>query len=380
MTEGGRRLGYQPALDGVRALAIIPVVLLHIFDWPPVGALGVDVFFVLSGFLITTILLDEWGEFQGISLPKFYARRALRLFPALVVMLGVFVAYQLLRYLSGSLPASDLKRALMTAVYGASYISNWFLAFRPKLIGSLYHLWSLATEEQFYLIWPPLLLIALRKRMKHKHLLVAVLGLALVIMVNRLVIYLSGAPLRRVAFAPDTRSDALLIGCMCGIWYVHSSAKASSRFLNALRRAWIPALGFILLAMTIPPNWDFFYLGGLTMFSIASAILILVCVTDPHSPLTQVLTKRPLVYIGKLSYSLYLWHVTTFLIVGEIAFAVLNTPPEGALKTAVQAAALVGSVIAAMLSRYLVEVPFLKKKDRFTPIHRVPGTQTTSGS
>src|SRR5262249_48910494 len=157
-------LGYIPALDGLRALAVMAVLLYHgDVKWMPGGYLGVDVFFVISGYLITCLLLGDWRQYHGIRFGRFYLRRARRLLPAVFLMLGVVALYSVL-FLPDTL--SELRGQVFAA---AGYIENWWLTFhdvsyfvaagRPPL---LRHLWSLAVEEQFYLVWPLMLAVILR--------------------------------------------------------------------------------------------------------------------------------------------------------------------------------------------------------------------------
>jgi peptidoglycan/LPS O-acetylase OafA/YrhL len=155
---GGRALGYRPALDGVRGIAIALVVGFHAFGWPGAGTLGVDLFFVLSGFLITAILIEEHGRTGTISIRGFYRRRARRLLPALFAMLTPYLLLAGVAVLVGQ--GSTVFLALAGAL---TYTSNIIVAVDPSAVpAGLIHLWSLAAEEQFYLIWPLLLLSLLR--------------------------------------------------------------------------------------------------------------------------------------------------------------------------------------------------------------------------
>jgi peptidoglycan/LPS O-acetylase OafA/YrhL len=168
-----RPFRYQPALDGVRGVAIVLVVLFH-YPWGvtdaraffgnnPVhgGFLGVDAFFVLSGFLITTLLLQEHAKSGGVNLRRFYARRAFRLVPALVVLLVIAV------FLHFLLPAGDVNRPETSGLLGMLfYVANWVSIYRPKALGITADTWSLAIEEQFYLLWPIVLVLMLRRRLR----------------------------------------------------------------------------------------------------------------------------------------------------------------------------------------------------------------------
>ncbi len=201
------RLGYRPALDGVRGLAIALVVPLHAFGWPHDGAVGVDLFFVLSGFLITTILLEERAETGRISFTSFYRRRAARLVPALVVMLALYTIVT-----RGAHPWSIF--------FGATYTTNIAQVLDPDNGPfALSHLWSLAQEEQFYLLWPPLLLLIVRAK---PALLPRILTLMIfAVVVEKLVLAALGASEIRSMAAPTrtpirSLSAASLLRCSPG--------------------------------------------------------------------------------------------------------------------------------------------------------------------
>jgi peptidoglycan/LPS O-acetylase OafA/YrhL len=169
----GMRLGHRPALDGIRGVAVVLVLARHIWPEGGAGMVGVDLFFVLSGFLITSLLIEEWVERGGISFTAFYARRALRLLPALYAMLTVFVACSLL-FARGDRLVHALKSAGLAGTYLTGYAAfdNFFNS-RP-----LGPVWSLAVEEQFYLLWPLILWLALRRGWSLQRCAVLAIGLA----------------------------------------------------------------------------------------------------------------------------------------------------------------------------------------------------------
>jgi peptidoglycan/LPS O-acetylase OafA/YrhL len=346
-----RRLGYVPALDGVRGVAIALVVAFHAYHWPVGGFLGVHVFFVLSGFLITSLLLDEWTRTGRISLRSFYARRALRLVPALAVFVSLYLAVQTAREVITP-DALALPAAAKGALAGAFYVSNIVQAAGTHFAVSVVHLWSLAAEEQFYVLWPVtlvgLLLLGARRRGFQ-----AFLGIAIVLLVlHRLRLTLDGADWRRLYLAPDTTFDPLLIGCLTAVWFVSGRLPRPLRsrtFLTVL--GVIAAVGGAVVALTLGNQDRELYLGPLTAFAAAVAVLILVAVTRPEGPLARVLRVRPLVYLGRISYSLYLWH----LIALELAWRGLDAPTELGILMGLGAAAA---------SYHFVEQPFLRRKRR----------------
>src|SRR4051812_31140019 len=198
-------LGYRPALDGLRAVAITLVVSLHAFRWPNGGYLGVDLFFVLSGFLITTLLLEEHHATGRISLSRFYLRRARRLLPALFVMLAAYSAWSL------TTQGVDPTRYVLE---GVLYCTNYFLAYRGQL-SPIEHLWSLAEEEQFYLLWPLLLIgLLLWRRRVMGIFLIVVFGLLVWNEVWQTHHHANGL---RLDYGIDTRSDGLVVGCLLAV-------------------------------------------------------------------------------------------------------------------------------------------------------------------
>jgi peptidoglycan/LPS O-acetylase OafA/YrhL len=346
------RLGYRPELDGMRGIAIALVVSLHIVNWPPGGFLGVDAFFTLSGFLITTLLLEEWEVHGAISLRKFYLRRIFRLFPALACLLIVYSVFAVI--LGGS--ARNLR--LQGALYGLTYVANWIQAIDlPFPKEELGYVWSLAIEEQFYLLWPLTLIFLLKvggvRPNRMKLILVAII---LSLVAWRTFLSQSGVSGPRLYFGTDARLDQLLVGCLLGVLFTtRLKPSVGSWRLNV---AAVLALGFLGWRVFGGNYWvPWLFTGGLTLISIAVAILIYVCVTGSFPLLNRLLSLKWLVFVGTISYSLYLWHV-------PVTRAISGTPLEqlGWVTVGVKASL---SVAAACASYYLIELPFLRKKRNF---------------
>ena len=215
--SAGRALGYQPAFDGLRALAIGLVVLVHVYRWPAGGYLGVDLFFVLSGFLITSLLLEERDRHGDVSLTRFYGRRALRLFPAL----WVFLAASALIFAGLS---SHAGTHLKGFVQGFTYTTNLGVVFH-SFDSSYQTLWSLAIEEQFYLVWPAVLLVALWLGASRLGLAVVVFGVALAEASARFFLTPAHVP-QRFGWETVTRFDSILIGCVAGLLSASASPAA----------------------------------------------------------------------------------------------------------------------------------------------------------
>jgi peptidoglycan/LPS O-acetylase OafA/YrhL len=347
----GRRLGYVPALDGARGVAIALVVSFHAFDRPVGGFLGVHVFFVLSGFLITSLLLDEWRRTGRISLRSFYARRALRLFPALLVFVAAYLAVQTARELVTP-DALALSAAAKGALAGLFYVSNIVQAAGTHLGVSVVHLWSLAVEEQFYVLWPLTLIGLLALGARRRGVAAFLIGAIALLVLHRFRLYHEGADWRRLYLAPDTTFDALLIGCLAGVWFVSGRLPrplASRSFLTGF--AIVGAAGAAVTVLTLGTHDRVLYAGPLSAFAAAVAVLVLLVVTRPEGLLARGLSVRPLVYLGRISYSLYLWH----LIALELAWRGLDAPTG---------VGLVMGLAAAAASYHFVEMPFLRRKRR----------------
>jgi peptidoglycan/LPS O-acetylase OafA/YrhL len=338
------KLGYRPALDGLRAVAISAVVLYHASDfrYPASGLLGVDLFFVLSGFLITTLLLEEHRRRGVVSLGAFYQRRARRLLPALFILVGAFlVIWIMVAALGGTAPAS----VLLGVVAGLMYVTNFILASGhvDRLPFALTHLWSLAEEEQFYLLWPPILFFLFRARLGVA---IAACGAGVVLtQLRALELLHDGATSHRVAFGMDTRSLPILVGCLLALLL----ATRARRFLARSAR-WLVPVAIPLFVALLVIKWDDALFEGPLLASALCAAVLIQRALDSDSWVARTLSTAPTVFLGRISYSLYLWHVPIF-----VAFGIFGA---GVSLMAIPAIAL--SVAAAVASYYLVEQPFLR--------------------
>ena len=339
---------YVPALDGLRGIAIALVVSYHAFGWPARGFLGVHLFFVLSGFLITTLLLQEWQRSGTISLRSFYRRRALRLFPALAALLVAYLGLHLIRSAAGS-SEHDLSTALHAVGYGAFYVTNVVQAAGVVLPVPLNHLWSLAAEEQFYLLWPFLLVGALRFGVRPAVVEAGLLVGILLVALERVRLASDDASFARLYYGPDTTFDPILIGCLLGFWFVLDRAP---RLLGAAGSLVAPALVVAAIpVLVLGPDWKPVQWSWVLPFGLACALVLWAVVTGRAPRLERLLALRPLVALGRISYSLYLWHLLVIW-TGERQ---LGIPPALGLALAV--------VVAAASYRY-VEQPFLRSKGR----------------
>ena len=344
-------LGYRPALDGVRGVAILAVLAVHtshLFGWSLLkgGSIGVDIFFVLSGFLITCILLEEWSGTGTINLRHFYARRFLRLVPALLLLAVALLL------LSGALfSVSEAAQTRRTLPIALLYLSDFFASLAPQTsLGALRHTWSLAIEEHFYLLWPPVLLFLLKRGRSRRGLLVLTSSLAVAVCLHRVLLFNAGASPARTYFAFDARADALLIGCSAGMAVSWGFAQSFNR-LNTLA-----ALTLIILCL-FATNFasPLMHQGGFTVLAAATALLLINLVSAQSVIFNKLMETSPLVWVGKISYGLYLWHYPMFK---WIKYASAPWPIKLGL-------ALLGTFAVASVSFYFVERPLLRLKRRF---------------
>jgi peptidoglycan/LPS O-acetylase OafA/YrhL len=302
----GPRLPYRPGLDGLRAIAVAAVFLYHSrIDWMPGGFLGVDLFFVLSGYLITSLLLVEWEAHNRIDLRRFWLRRARRLLPALVVVVLAALI------LAAIFARDDLARTRGDAVSSLLYYTNWHLIVanhsyfnlmgRPSL---LQHLWSLAVEEQFYVIWPLLLVpgLVLVGRRRLPMLVVAGIAASAVLM---WILYRPSDP-SRVWYGTDTRAFLLLMGILLAlVWPAIERLRRALPLLELLGIA--AAVTTVLLFRQLhdfdPTIWH----GGDLAAAFCFTVLI-AAVAHPATGIGQALGVAPLRWVGERSYGIYLWH------------------------------------------------------------------------
>ena len=373
------RLPYLPGLDGLRALAVVAVLLYHAgLSWIPGGFLGVDVFFVLSGYLITSLLLAQWRAEGSVDLKAFWLGRARRLLPALYLLVVVTLAYAVL-FLPGEVAGL---RSDALAAFG--YATNWYLVFnhesyfeavgRPSL---LKHLWSLAVEEQFYLFWPVLFWLGISlgaTRWRRRRVLLGALGGAALSVLLMAILYVPGADPSRLYYGTDTRAAGLLIGAALALVWTPGVARKSYSTVRRLgegpipgrgkfRRRWgwltptlLDALGLIALgalvyfSLSLGEYDPFLYRGGLALVSLSSAALIMA-IAYPHTRIGErLLGWAPLRWVGERSYGIYLWHWPVFM----ITRSQLDVPLDGLPLLVLRVGA---TVVLADLSYRYVETP-----------------------
>ncbi len=290
---------YRRSLDGMRGVAVAAVVAYHVDIYRahkifPGGWAGVDVFFVLSGFLISAILLKEMDQFGRIDMRDFYYRRVIRLAPALLLLLVVLAGVSVI---DKAARPQDFTNILLSL----TYLMNWWRAFSstPGTGGFLGHTWSLSVEEQFYTLWPVTVLLLVRAR-KQASLIIAALIAVAILWRGYLVAH--GATYERTYNGFDTHADPILIGCL--IAFLPGVITKSRRYASRFVIIPILTLAVILLKMHLFSRYGQ-YIGVTASAACAAWILV---ATFEDGFVTRALSFKPLVYTGRISYGWYLWH------------------------------------------------------------------------
>jgi len=378
-------LSYIPALDGVRAFAVLGVMAFHsAIPFLPAGFLGVDTFFVLSGFLITSLLLGEWRRLATIKLKRFWSRRARRLLPALLLVL-LFVAF----YAAYIVPPGTYPDLRLDALSTLFYVANWhFIAIGSNYfvetgpVSLLTHTWSLAIEEQFYLVWPLVVLVVMRvaagkaaeryERGLWALLSVSVVG-AIASAAEMAWLYHPGMNLTRLYYGTDTHAQSLLVGTTMAVVLALVAERRRQRALrptlpgssgaphvgwaaySRLAKSVIVGVGTLGLAVSAVMWWrvtyttPFLWQGGFLVATVSTAAVLTCVVSVPRSWLSHALSVRPLRYLGRISYGMYLWHFPLFQWLDGTRTG-LTGYPLFAVRCAV-------TIAVATASFYLVERP-----------------------
>ncbi len=352
------RLGYQRWLDGLRGVAIVAVLGGHL-SLLTGGFLGVDVFFVLSGFLITTLLAEEWGKYGSISFKRFYLRRALRLLPALFALLLICGGVAL--FAKSGTAAKALGQEILVTL---CYLANW-PALHGVFMPTLGHTWSLSLEEQFYIIWPVLLFVMLRLGLPRGGIILLV-GAGILASAGLRAYLYSRHPFHdpewqrniwRLYLGLDTRADALLVGCLVGLLAAWNLLPKSRTFqIGAGAAAWASAIALVYMMIHSRHASHKLYLGLFTVVALMVGIILVHQLVAPSRIVSWVLESAPLVGMGRISYAVYLCHIPLieWLAPNQVGW---RYPVTSLLVAA-------ASIAAATLSYYLVERPCLRLKHR----------------
>ena len=320
-----RNQRYMPGLDGLRAIAVLAVIVFHLgFDQAPGGLLGVGIFFTLSGYLITDLLLAQFSARGRIKLGSFWLARARRLLPAMFVMIAIVLAWVTI---FGPAQPDQFRKAVVSAVF---YVNNWqqifgdvsyFARFAPE--GPLNHLWSLSVEEQFYIAWPFLLLLGVKVVRERPlasgvrpRLALVTVGLAIASSILMAVLYHPSLDPSRIYYGTDTRAGGLLFGAaLAMVW----PSRRLSRRITLQARNRLDAMGVVGLAIIAFMIWQvnefssFLYQGGFVVLSLAT-VMVLMPLAHPACRLGIWLGVRPLRWVGVRSYAIYLWQTPVIVL------------------------------------------------------------------
>lgn len=335
----GERIGYRPALDGLRCFAVMAVVASHYQGGRFfAGFLGVDVFFVISGFLITRLLCEEHERNGAIDLPSFWWRRAFRLMPALWVLLAA----------TATLGVAGVVDENARAILGSLlYVRNWVQIFDPGTRTATGHTWSLAVEEQFYLLWPLAFVFIYRTWGRRAVRDLAAIAAAICAVESAILAHVASS--FRMQFGLDGRAGiALLAGAALG---------ASATIRAPRWTGWVGAI--VLAALATSSSFSFEWWGTVGYLTVTVATcMVIIEATRRGSLLERVLAFRPFVYVGTLSYSIYLWHFPMYQ-------AAEHALGGGHRHAAYLFAATFLTIVTACASYYLVEQPCRERGRRW---------------
>ena len=369
------KLGHTPCLDGMRGIAILAVLVFHLeWRWLPGGFFGVDIFFALSGFLTTTLLLEEQFKFGTISLKRFFLRRAIRLYPALVALV-VFSSFFTLFFHR----ATSLGRIVTIAASVLFYNANWLsLANNGGWLGGMTHTWSLAIEGQFYLLCAVLVaFVANRYAAKDRKTLLNVLtivaiAIGFVSSAWRAILWSYDAEWMRTYLGTDTRMDGVFIGAAAALFRLRWLARSTPSWLLRISRLYAVLIEIfcvsvlVYLLTTISFRQSHLGLLGFTIVSVMTSVLILTSVLRPDALLSSVFRLSILTWIGRISYSIYIWHMPAKSMVSSERLLALGLSP-----LVVEMGRVVIVLLLGAASYYGIERTFMKLQRRFKP--QAPG-------
>ena len=320
---------YLPRIDSLRALAVLAVIIYHVdVNYLPGGFLGVDLFFVLSGYLISSLIIKEYRKTGSLNLYNFYIRRARRLLPAVYFMITVGLVVMVL------FNEVLLRKSHLDAIFGYIYSSNWWYIFHKLDYFDSFgaqspfkHLWSLAIEEQFYMIFPLLFLLINRKKKSkdgtyklNKNFLYVVLGLILVSLIAHILLF-DINNISRIYFGTDTRAFSLLVGVVGAILYpmekLHAKVTPQQNIMYSVVS--LVSIATLITVMIYTSEYNtWLYRGGFLLVAILGLIVI-ISSGKQHTLMSRLLSFKPVVFIGKISYSLYLWHFPVLVLTTPVS-------------------------------------------------------------
>ncbi|NBK46524.1 acyltransferase family protein [Staphylococcus delphini] len=358
---------YMPGLDGIRAVAVIAIIIYHLNpQWLWGGFLGVDTFFVISGYLITSLLLTEYHNTGKIELTSFWLRRVKRLIPAvLFLVMGVLV-------LTLIFMPTEIEKVRADSIAAIFYVSNWWYImqnvdyFEQFAVQPLKHLWSLAIEEQFYLVFPIVLLSLLSFIRRLKSIRIIFLILLVISMITMMVLYVPNENVARVYFGTDTRIQTLLMGVLLALVWPPFQLKAK---VNRKMRMMIDTAGVVGLAILficfkfVSETNSILYYGGFFLIS-AVTLLVIASSVHPSGYFAKFLGNKVFTFIGSRSYSLYLWHYPIIVLIHH-QFVQGQIPPL------VYVVEILLMVLMAEFSYKFIEQPFRKEGFNIFAFHHL---------
>lgn len=342
--------GYYPALDGVRGWMAFGVLLAHIhLPWFPGAMVLMELFFVISGFLITSIIWRSAARHGNIQLVEFWKRRLLRLYPVLILVVVVSCALACILLED---PVPSLKDGLVTLLYVSNFTKLYDYVW-PTIFGQT---WSLGIEEQFYLLWPLLFFGLLKLRMKAAGAAAVLILIAVACTLWKIHLITSGAPWSRLYYAPDTRMDAFVAGGLLALYYPYLKNWCQRDIPHALLI--LGSCAYLVLLVVATPKEMAYFQWQQSAAVVLSAMLTLLLVSPRKSALKWLFSTRASVFAGQRCYSIYLWHWPI------IWLMLVTISPDRWLLLAVVPPLV---FVLSCLSYSYVEIPFLAKRKPLPP-------------
>jgi len=356
----------MPALDGLRAVAMVAIMAYHGgVPWARGAFLSVDAFFVLSGFLITSLLLQEWSVSGTVSLQRFWAGRARRLLPGLFVLLGGMALYAV------TLAPPDTRAGLrLDGLATLLYVGNWHQILagqsyfaRQALPSPLQHTWTLAIEEQFYALWPLAVVAAARLRRPLRGVLMVAGSGALASALAMAVLYRPGTDPSRVYYGTDTHAQSLLVGAVLAVVLAMARPVVTARLRRVLgASSWVALAGLAWAWTHVTSQWAPLFRGGYLLVDALTAVALAGMVLLPGSVPARALSLRPVRYLGRISYGTYLWYWPVFLVLDHARTGLVGVP--------LLVLRMACTEVVAVLSYHLVELPV--RQGRLPELRRLP--------